>query len=164
MAGFLHMMAVRPLAPGRRIGDAERVTTSATSRRTRRYRVHPAWLVAAVSFVALIGAAGFRATPGALITPLQDEYGWSRGTISLADYGIEGLAYELSRAGAACARGAADAVMASQPGRVCLVAGAIGPTTTPRGTRSSAIRNVTPRRMRNIRALCAAWRWPCARC
>ncbi|MDQ1600484.1 MAG: hypothetical protein QOD68_1958 [Actinomycetota bacterium] len=50
----------------------------------RRYRVHPAWLVAAVSFVALIGAAGFRATPGALITSLQDEYGWSRGTISLA--------------------------------------------------------------------------------
>jgi len=46
--------------------------------------VHPAWVVAAVSFVALIGAAGFRATPGALITPLQDEYGWSRGTISLA--------------------------------------------------------------------------------
>jgi MFS family permease len=40
--------------------------------------------VAAVAFVALIGAAGFRATPGALITPLQDEYGWSRGTISLA--------------------------------------------------------------------------------
>jgi MFS family permease len=46
--------------------------------------LHRAWLVAAVAFVALIGAAGFRATPGALITPLQDEYGWSRGTISLA--------------------------------------------------------------------------------
>jgi MFS family permease len=49
-----------------------------------RPRLHRAWLVAAVAFVALIGAAGFRATPGALITPLQDEYGWSRGTISLA--------------------------------------------------------------------------------
>jgi MFS family permease len=47
-------------------------------------RLHRAWLVAGVSFIALIGAAGFRATPGALITPLQDEYGWSRGTISLA--------------------------------------------------------------------------------
>jgi MFS family permease len=47
-------------------------------------RVHRAWFVAAVAFVALIGAAGFRATPGALITPLQDEYGWSRATISLA--------------------------------------------------------------------------------
>ena len=74
-------MAVRPLVPGRLIGHPGRVTTSATG---RRYRVHPAWPVAAVSFVALIGAAGFRATPGALITPLQDEYGWSRGTISLA--------------------------------------------------------------------------------
>jgi len=49
-----------------------------------RPQLHRAWLVAAVAFVALIGAAGFRATPGALITPLQDEYGWSRGTISLA--------------------------------------------------------------------------------
>jgi MFS family permease len=47
-------------------------------------RVHRAWFVAAVALVALIGAAGFRATPGALITPLQDEYGWSRATISLA--------------------------------------------------------------------------------
>src|ERR1041385_7382877 len=49
--------------------------------------------------------------------------------ISLADYGMESLAYELSRAGAECARRAADAVMAAQPGRVCFVAGALGPTT-----------------------------------
>ncbi|GII01983.1 MFS transporter [Planobispora takensis] len=40
--------------------------------------------MAAVTFVALVGAAGFRATPGALIEPLQREFGWSRGTISLA--------------------------------------------------------------------------------
>jgi cobalamin-dependent methionine synthase I/methionine synthase I (cobalamin-dependent) len=49
--------------------------------------------------------------------------------ISLADYGMESLAYELSFAGAQCARRAADEVMAAQPGRVCWVAGAIGPTT-----------------------------------
>ena len=49
--------------------------------------------------------------------------------ISLADYGMAALAYELSRAGAECARRAADRVMAAQPGRVCFVAGAIGPTT-----------------------------------
>ena len=49
--------------------------------------------------------------------------------ISLADYGMESLAYELSKAGAQCARRAADKVMAAQPGRVCFVAGAIGPTT-----------------------------------
>jgi 5-methyltetrahydrofolate--homocysteine methyltransferase len=48
--------------------------------------------------------------------------------ISLADYGMEGLAYEMSKAGAECARRAADRVMAEQPGRLCLVAGAIGPT------------------------------------
>ena len=40
--------------------------------------------MAAVAFVAIIGAAGFRATPGVLITPLQEEFGWSRGTISAA--------------------------------------------------------------------------------
>ncbi len=49
--------------------------------------------------------------------------------ISLADYGMEDLAYELSRAGAECARRAADSVMAAQPGRHCWVAGALGPTT-----------------------------------
>ncbi|GAA3887995.1 MFS transporter [Saccharothrix violaceirubra] len=43
-----------------------------------------AWAVAAVAFVALIGAAGFRATPGALIDPLRAEFGWSTGTIGLA--------------------------------------------------------------------------------
>ncbi|HKT02449.1 MAG TPA: MFS transporter, partial [Rugosimonospora sp.] len=37
-----------------------------------------------MAFVAIVGAAGFRATPGVLITPLQDEFGWSRGTISAA--------------------------------------------------------------------------------
>ena len=49
--------------------------------------------------------------------------------ISLADYGMESLAYELAKAGAECARRAADKVMAREPGRVCFVAGAIGPTT-----------------------------------
>src|SRR6266850_952284 len=49
--------------------------------------------------------------------------------ISLADYGMETLGYELSKAGAECGRRAADQVMAAQPGRICFVAGAIGPTT-----------------------------------
>ena len=49
--------------------------------------------------------------------------------ISLADYGMESLAHELSFAGAQCARRAADEVMAAHPGRHCWVAGAIGPTT-----------------------------------
>jgi 5-methyltetrahydrofolate--homocysteine methyltransferase len=49
--------------------------------------------------------------------------------ISLADYGLESLAYELSKAGAECARRAAILVEKAQPGRICFVAGAIGPTT-----------------------------------
>lgn len=55
---------------------------SSTTDRPR--RVHRAWIVAGVALVAIIGAAGFRATPGVLITPLQDEFGWSRGTIGFA--------------------------------------------------------------------------------
>src|SRR5438477_119966 len=50
-------------------------------------------------------------------------------SISLADYGMESLAYEIARAGAVCARRAADQVMAAQSGRPRFVAGAIGPTT-----------------------------------
>jgi 5-methyltetrahydrofolate--homocysteine methyltransferase len=50
-------------------------------------------------------------------------------SISLADYGMESLAYELSKAGAEYARCAVDAVEQAQPGRICFVAGAIGPTT-----------------------------------
>src|SRR5262249_30264826 len=49
--------------------------------------------------------------------------------ISLADYGMESLGYELARAGAECARRAADKVMTAHPDRACFVAGAMGPTT-----------------------------------
>jgi MFS family permease len=48
------------------------------------FRIHPAWFVAVVAFVALVGAAGFRATPSVMIRPLHDEFGWSLGTISAA--------------------------------------------------------------------------------
>lgn len=50
----------------------------------RRLRIHRAWSVAAVAFVALVGAAGFRATPSVLIDPLHDEFGWSHSTIGSA--------------------------------------------------------------------------------
>ncbi|MCC5577932.1 MFS transporter [Microtetraspora sp. AC03309] len=52
--------------------------------RLRSTRLHRAWIVAAVALVAIVGAAGFRATPGVFITPLQEEFGWTRGTIGLA--------------------------------------------------------------------------------
>ena len=47
-------------------------------------RVHRAWWVAAVAFVALMASAGFRASPGVLMLPLQEEFGWSAATVSLA--------------------------------------------------------------------------------
>src|SRR6266850_567225 len=49
--------------------------------------------------------------------------------ISLADYEMESLAYEMSKAGAECARRAADRLMSEHPDRACFVAGAMGPTT-----------------------------------
>jgi predicted MFS family arabinose efflux permease len=56
--------------------------------------VHPAWWVAAVAFLSLLGAAGFRAAPGALMVPLHDEFGWSTSIMSLA-VGINLLLYGL---------------------------------------------------------------------
>jgi len=49
--------------------------------------------------------------------------------ISLADYGMESLAYEIAKAGGECARRAAEQIKVAEPGRSCFVAGAIGPTT-----------------------------------
>src|SRR5664279_5897125 len=60
----------------------------------RRRRLHPAWIVAGVAFIALLGAAGFRAAPSVLIVPMQDEYGWSRSLLSLA-VGVNLLLYGL---------------------------------------------------------------------
>jgi MFS family permease len=50
----------------------------------RKRRLHPAWIVAAVAFLALVGAAGFRAAPGVLMVPLQEEFGWSTTVLSAA--------------------------------------------------------------------------------
>jgi 5-methyltetrahydrofolate--homocysteine methyltransferase len=49
--------------------------------------------------------------------------------ISLADYQMHDLAYELSKAGAECAQRAVAHVRKAAPERRCFVAGAIGPTT-----------------------------------
>jgi MFS family permease len=55
-----------------------------SAERTRTPRLHPAWWVAAVAFLALLGAAGFRGAPGALLVPLHHEFGWSTSVMSLA--------------------------------------------------------------------------------
>ena len=49
---------------------------------SRRPRIHRAWWVAAVILGALVAAAGFRSSTGALLVPLEAEFGWSRATTS----------------------------------------------------------------------------------
>ena len=60
--------------------------------RPGRSRLHYAWIIVAVTFVAVIVTAGVRATPGVLIVPLEQEFHWSRATISFA-LGINLLLY-----------------------------------------------------------------------
>src|SRR5271169_2363011 len=60
----------------------------------RQRKLHYAWVVAAVTFLTLLAAAGVRATPGVLIVPLETEFGWSRATISFA-IGLNILLYGL---------------------------------------------------------------------
>lgn len=45
-------------------------------------RVHRAWWVAGITMAALVAAAGFRSSTGALLVPLEEEFGWSRATTS----------------------------------------------------------------------------------
>jgi sugar phosphate permease len=47
-------------------------------------RVHYAWVVGAVTFLALLASAGIGATRAVLVLPLEREFGWDRATISLA--------------------------------------------------------------------------------
>src|SRR5437763_2664098 len=47
-------------------------------------RLHYAWIIAGITFVTRMAAAGVRAMPGVLIVPLEKEFGWSRETTSLA--------------------------------------------------------------------------------
>jgi MFS family permease len=51
---------------------------------TSRHRFHYAWVVAAVTFIVLLVTAGIRATPGILMVPLENEFGWNRAVISAA--------------------------------------------------------------------------------
>src|SRR5260370_6162630 len=57
-------------------------------------RLHYAWVVVALTFVVIVVTAGVRATPGVLIVPFENEFHWSRATISFA-IGINLLVYGL---------------------------------------------------------------------
>ncbi|HVU35178.1 MAG TPA: MFS transporter, partial [Opitutaceae bacterium] len=45
-------------------------------------RMHYAWVVAGVTFLTLLAAAGGRAAPGVMIVPVCNEFQWSRATVS----------------------------------------------------------------------------------
>lgn len=47
-------------------------------------RMHYAWISVGVVFLVLLAAAGTRATPSVMMLPLEQQFGWSRATISLA--------------------------------------------------------------------------------
>lgn len=50
--------------------------------RIKQGRVHYAWIVAAVTFLVLLVTAAVRATPGVLMVPLEQEFGWTSAAIS----------------------------------------------------------------------------------
>lgn len=54
------------------------------STKSKNSRIHPAWIAFGVTFLTLAASAGYRSAPSVLIVPLQDAFGWSRATISLA--------------------------------------------------------------------------------
>jgi MFS family permease len=50
----------------------------------KRAPIHRAWWIAAITFLALIASAAFRSSTGALMEPIENEFGWSREVTSLA--------------------------------------------------------------------------------
>jgi sugar phosphate permease len=49
-----------------------------------KHRFHYAWMVIAVTFLIMLVTAGIRATPSVMMVPLEQGFGWSRTTISMA--------------------------------------------------------------------------------
>jgi len=64
--------------------ESDRVTVTAAGQTARSSRLHWAWVVAGVGFIALLAAAGFRSVPGVMMNPLHHEFGWSHGVVGLA--------------------------------------------------------------------------------
>ena len=73
MNGVIHATSRRPPRTGSWSGDSrwqhrDRFARSALGPRAPP-RIHWAWVVAAVSFIAILGAAGFRSVPGVMMNP-----------------------------------------------------------------------------------------------
>ncbi|WP_184722621.1 MFS transporter [Saccharopolyspora phatthalungensis] len=79
MAESSHILSFRPLVRCRGVDKTDDVISTVSAR-----RVHPAWWVAGVAFIALLGAAAFRSVPGVFMNPLHDEFGWPHSVISAA--------------------------------------------------------------------------------
>ncbi|MAF38106.1 MAG: hypothetical protein CL696_04350 [Chloroflexi bacterium] len=58
--------------------------------RLRLPRVHYAWIIIGLSVLLYLGGGSITQAFGVVILPLQDEYGWSQGSITLA-YGISAI-------------------------------------------------------------------------
>src|SRR3954470_18898178 len=84
MAESLHILAFLPLAAGRGRPQDDPVTLMRTRPDAGRRLVHPAWIVAAITFVTMLGAAGFRSVPSVELDPLHEQVGWAHGTIAAA--------------------------------------------------------------------------------
>lgn len=52
--------------------------------RSPRPAFHFAWVVAGITFLVLLVSSGVRSMPGVLIVPLEEQFGWTRATISWA--------------------------------------------------------------------------------
>jgi sugar phosphate permease len=59
-------------------------TTTTSSSGAGGTRLHYGWIVAAVTFVVLLTAAGVRSLSGLLLVPLEEAFGWSRASVSFA--------------------------------------------------------------------------------
>ena len=82
---------------------------------------------------------------------------FNANAVSLADYGLEAYAYEMSRAAAAVARSAADEFTARNPQKPRFVAGSMGPTNRT-ASMSADVANPAARSCASRVAL--SW-WPC---
>ena len=140
-----------------------------------RRRPHSAWIVLAVTFFALLAGAGIRATPSVLIVPLEQEFGWTRSTISLAIsvniflYGLMGpfagglmqrLGIRRTTLGALTllATGVALATQVTRPWQLVLVWGSWSAPAAGWRPWCSAPRSSTAGS-----TLAAAWRWASSR-
>lgn len=64
--------------------NAPSFASTTISRFAARHGIHYGWVVAATTFLTMLVTAGAVGTPGVLIGPLQQEFGWSTSDISSA--------------------------------------------------------------------------------